>query len=452
LPGNAAERYAAAARAEARERGDPLRTFGYVLVLIAVPLSTCNALRAGQNVTYGDIPLALATVLLLGSWLVRGLPRGVVPAGLPLAALLLLAAGVLAIVPAENLASLLPTLRFAVTLGLTPVIIMLAAGTPRRVRTLVDVWLLGAAVNSAVAALDMLGVTSIGTSLLSLDFVNTTNRAPGLTNHPNHLGLVAAMALPVAIARLGAGGMRGLAACGLVPLLIGGVFVSGSRGAFIAAAAGAVILFAFGTTTRRARTTLLLFGAPVVAFVVVVVMLGNNALAGSVTIERLGGGGGATQSDNARLLTLRQSVDKAIQHPLVGVGFVEVRTAHNIYVQLLEAGGLIALAGFLAFAGAMVRRARRLALPGSGSPPWLMSLAAGSGASICVWLLFGMVGNAVYDRYLYIPVGVVLALALMHDRWFARDQQPPRPNDPPSPLRLRHRAPAPRAGNRLVAR
>jgi O-antigen ligase len=226
------------------------------------------------------------------------------------------------------------------------------------------------------------------------------------------------MALPVAVARLGAGGTRGLAACVLVPLLIGGVFVSGSRGAFIAAAAGVVILFAFGAATRRLRTTLLLFGVPVVAFVVVIAMLGENELSGSVTIERLGGGGGAVQSDNERLLTLRESIDDAIAHPLVGAGYEEVRTAHNIYVQLLQAGGLLALIGFVAFAAAIVRRARRLALASTGSPPWLMSLAAGCGASVGVWLLFGMVGNAIYDRYLYLPVGVTLALALVHAQGF----------------------------------
>lgn len=444
------ERHAAALKAEARDHGDPLRTAGYALLLLAIPLMTCNALRAGENVTYGDIPLALATALLLGSWFLTGVPRGVIPVGLPLGALLLLAGGLLAIVPAENLDSLLPTLRFAVTLALVPLVIMLAASTPRRLHRLVDVWLFAAGVNSVVAALDLLGVTAIGFSLTPLDFVNITNRAPGLTNHPNHLGLVVAMALPLAVARLGAGGARGLAACGLVPLLIGGVFVSGSRGAFVAAAAGVIILFAFGAATRRLRTTLLLFGAPIVAFVVVVVLMGNNELAGGVTLERLSGGAGATQSDDQRLLTLRESLDEAVAHPVVGAGFEEVRTAHNIYVQLLQAGGVLALAGFLAFAAGMVRLARGLSVASSGSPPWLMSLAAGCGASMCVWLLFGMVGNAVYDRYLYIPVGITLAAALVHRRRFRAGEVLPSVGDTPGPPPGRARVARPR--DRVLAR
>ena len=399
-------------------------TAGFGLVLLAVPLVTFNALRATPNMTYGDLPLALSAALLLAVWLRSGLPRGTVPAGFAAGVLLLAAGGVLAIVPADAAGSLVPTSRFVVTLALMPLIVMLAASTPARVHMLVDAWLVAAAINSVVAASDLLGATRVGLSLTSLDFVTYTDRAPGLTGHPNHLGLVAAMALPVAVSRLGAGGVRGLAALIFVPLLIMGVGVSGSRGAFIAAAAGIVMLFAFEISTRRARTTLLLFGAPVVTFVLVVSMLGNNELAGSVTIERLRGGAGAGLSDEQRRQTLKESLEEALAHPIVGAGFAEVRTAHNIYIQLLQAGGLLALAGFASFAAAIIRRARWLAHPARGSPRWLTSLASGCGASVSVWLLFGMVGNAVYDRYLYIPVGMTLALALVHKRWCVGSESP----------------------------
>jgi O-antigen ligase len=440
-------------KAENTDSADPLRRAGYVLVLIAVPLVTCNALRASENITYGDIPLAIGAVLLLTAWLRHGHPSGVVPSGLPVGAILLLVTGAIAIVAADNTESLLPTLRFGVTLGFMPLIIMLAASTPRRVQALVDAWLLAAGVNSAVGALDLLGVTTIGTALTPVDFVTFTDRAAGLTSHPNHLGLVAAMALPVAVARLGAGGPRSLAALGLVPLLIVGVTVSGSRGAFIAAAAGVAIFFALGASTRRSRTALLLFAAPVVTFVILVAVLGNSELTGAVTVERLGGGGGATQSDQERALTLRESVNQVVDHPIVGSGFAVVRTAHNIYVQLLQAGGLLALAGFLAFAISIVRRARWLALPSRDSPPWLMALAAASGASVCVWLLFGMVANAVYDRYLYVPVGITLAVGLMHKRYFASLERPkPPPRDWPSATLVSDGTPTAPPANRLVAR
>ena len=422
---------------------DLLTRVGYALVLLAVPLVTCNALRASGSVSYGDIPLALAATLLFVAWLGHGHPRGVVPLALPMCGSILVVTGFVAIVANGDVGSLAPTLRFAVTLAVMPLVVMYAASTPRRLERIVDMWLLAAGLNAAVAALDVLGLTSIGFSLTAVNYVEFTDRPTGLTLHPNHLGLVTAMALPVAVARLGSGGVRGLTALGLVPLLIVGVIESASRGALLAAGASVVILFALGVSTRRSRTTLLLIAAPVVTFAIIVAVLGNNELTGSVAFDRLSGGSGATQSDTERRVTLDDSLDQAVANPVVGSGFTDVRTAHNIYVQLLQAGGLLALGGFIAFAVSIVRRARWLALAPRGLPPSLMSLAAGSGASFCVWLLFGMVGNAVFDRYLYVPVGVVLALALVQ----GRSPAVARPTTPSAPGRARSTARAGRGGS-----
>ncbi len=416
---------------EAVDVRDPLRRAAYALVLVAIPLVTCNALRATTNMTYGDIALVLAAVLVAGVWLRRGHERGVVPGGFVVGCVAILAMGLLSSMAADDAGSLESALRFSVALTVMPLVIMFAADTPHRIQRIVDVWLLAAGVNSAVGALDILGVTHIGMSLTSIDFVTYTDRAPGLTYHPNHLGLVAAMALPVAIARLGSGGLRGLAAVALVPLLVVGVVESGSRGALLAAVAGAGVVFLLGVATHRMRRTVLMFAAPVVTFAVLVAVLGNSQLTGSVALERLGGGGGAAQSDQERIVTLRESVDAAGEHVLIGGGFEVVRTAHNIYLQLLQAGGVLTLLGFLVFAWAILRRTRWLALPSHGSPPWLMTLAAGAGASLSVWLLFGLVGNAIYDRYLYVPVGLALALALVHRRLLsASDPTTPAPPDP----------------------
>lgn len=403
-------------KAGAARPGDPLSRAAYVLVLVAVPLVTCNALRATTNVTYGDIALALAAVFAAAVWLRRGHPRGVVPRGFLVGWSVILAVGLLSSMATESAGSLESALRFSVALGVMPLIVMIAASTPHRIQRAVDAWLLAAAANSAVGALDLLGVTNIGMSLTSVDFVTFTDRASGLTYHPNHLGLVTAMALPVAIARLGSGGLRGLAAMAIVPLLIVGVVESGSRGALLAAVASAGLVFILGVRTERLRMTVLMFAAPIVTFALLVAVLGHGELTGAIAFERLGGGGGAAQSDQERIMTLRQSLDQAGEHALVGEGFAVVRSAHNIYLQLLQAGGVLALLGFLVFAWSTLLRTRWLALSSNGSPSWLTALAAGTGASISVWLLFGLVGNAIYDRYLYVPVGVVLALSLVHVR------------------------------------
>jgi O-antigen ligase len=440
-------------RSGATEAEDPLSRVAYALVLLAVPLVTCNGLRYGESLTYGDIPLALAGALLVVVWLRNGIPRGAAPAGLFVGAMLVTAAGVLALVPAENLDSLWPTLRFSITLAVMPLILMLAATTPRRIGRLIDAWLLGAALNAVVGALDLLHLTTVGLSLTGVDFVTFTDRSVGLTVHPNHLGLVTAMALPMAVGRLGTGGLRGLAAIALVPLLIVGVVESGSRGAIMAAGAGVVLYFVFGASARRARTTVLLFAAPVVAFVILVTALVNHELTGSVAAKRFAGGAGATVSDQARLDTLRESLDAVLGNPLVGSGFSVVRAAHDIYLQVLEAGGVLALVGFITFAAAILRRAWWLARPSRGAPRGVSVLAAGSGAAVCVWLLFGLVGNAIYDRYLYIPVGIVLALGCVHRRGFELAEQPSaRPlASPAPPARARAGRPRPQASPRRAA-
>jgi O-antigen ligase len=412
-------------KAQAVDSADPLSRAGYLFVLIAVPLVTCNALRIGENLTYGDVPLALAALLLLAAWLRHGHPRGAVPLGVVVGALLLLGTGLVSSIAAATVDSLTTMLRFAVTLAAMPLIIMFAASTPHRLQRLIDMWLVAAGANAAVGALDLLGITDVGTSLTNIDFVTFTDRATGLTSHPNHLGLVAAMALPVAVARLGWGGLRGLAAIALVPLLFVGVVESGSRGAFLAAAGGIVIFLLLGVTCRNPRVTLLLLAAPVATFVILVSILGTNELTGSIVVERLGGGGGAALSDNFRRQTLQDSIEQASDHLIVGEGFTVVRTAHNIYLQLLQAGGILALTGFVAYAGAIVRRARWLALPRNSPWLWQASIAAANGASVCVWLLFGMVGNAIYDRYLYLPVGLTLAVALISKRMRVAADDPP---------------------------
>lgn len=395
---------------------DPLTRAGYVCVLLAVPLVTFNVLRAPGNLTYGD-PLLLVGGLLLGVvWLKRGHPFGVVPTALPVGAALMLVAGLLAILPADQLDAVGPTLRFIVTISLMPLILMFAASTPSRIQRLIDVWLLGSVVNALVGILDRLGVTHIGASLASADYVALQDRATGLTNHPNHLGLVIAMALPMAVSRLTAGGARGVSALLGLPILAGGVAVSGSRGALLAAVGGVLLFFMLASGSIRSRAGFMLVAALVATLALLVLAPGDSERLGFVTVERLEGARNATESDAERRTLLDEGIQDWWDRPFIGRGYSPVRPAHNIYIQFLQAGGVLALVGFLVFTTPILRRARRLSRPAANFPPWLSAIAAGSGASMCVWLLFGLVGPNAHDRYLYLPIGLVLALALIQRR------------------------------------
>lgn len=403
---------------------DPLTRAAHVCVLVAVPLVSFNVLRAPGNLTFGDPLLLLAGLLVGAAWLKRGHAGGVIPVGLPIGAGLIFGAALIAILPPERADVVGPTLRFVITIGLLPLILMFSSATPRRVQRLIDVWLLGAFVNSVVAITDRLGATRIGGSLASYDFVALQDRATGLTNHPNTLGLVVALALPMAIARSASAGARGPLAVLTVLALIGGVAMSGSRGALLAAGGGIILLFVLAAASIRSRMGTMLIAIFVAITLLIIFSPGKPERLGTVTVERLSGGLNATDSDTQRRALLHEAVADWLERPLVGRGYSPVRPSHDIYLQLLQGGGIIALAGFLTFAAATLSRARRTSRPAAGIPSWVSGVAAGSGAGFGVWLLFGLVGTQTYDRFLYVPVGVILAIGLIHQRMMGSEHLP----------------------------
>jgi O-antigen ligase len=110
-----------------------------------------------------------------------------------------------------------------------------------------------------------------------------------------------------------------------------------------------------------------------------------------------------SNSERAQLAEL--AIDQFEARPLQGVGFGVIADAHNIYLQLLAAGGVIAMASFLVFVagiGASVRRA--LAGPQRDA-------AAAAGIAILMWLINGVVDNQVADKYLYVVPGLLVAMA-----------------------------------------
>lgn len=395
---------------------DPLTRAGHACVLLAVPLVTFNALRVPGNLTFGD-PLLLLGGLLLGlAWLRHGHPSGAVPVAIPVGVALMLAAGLLAILATGNWSALDPTLRFIVPISAMPLVMMVAGATPRWSHRLVDAWLLGATANAAVGILDRLGATSIGASLASFDYAALQDRATGLTNHPNHFGLVMAMALPMVISRLSAGGHRGSLAFVALPMVAGGLAASGSRGALLAAVGGVILYLLLATRSTRSRAGFAMLAAMTATVALLAFAPGDTRNLGVVTAERFAGQRNVADSDSERRALLRKAIDDARERPFIGSGYSSARPAHDIYLQFIQGGGMIALAGFLLFAGTILLLARSLARGATAVPYGLSALAAAGGASAGVWLLFGIVGPNTYDRYLYLPVGLVLALSLVRAR------------------------------------
>ncbi len=393
----------------------------FACLALSIALSTLNALRLTTFLGFGDPLLVLAGVFVALRCLRPGLPRGAVPLWLPTAAVGILLAGLIAAFRGNVGADLLPALEFAGTLLGLPVVALVLIDTPRRLERTVELWLIAASISALVGAADLAAHLNIGLRLTGADFVTYNHRAVGLTLHPNHLGLVSAMALPVALVRAlrppapRAGLSFTVRNLGYVLLLAVGLLVSGSRAGLIAVVAALVALPLLQGGGHRFRRVLAL-PTLIVGLLGFVVLDGSLATSlGIVTGSRLTGTAvGTSTSNDYRIAAYGKALHQFVDDPIVGQGFDVARVAHDIYFQLIQAGGIIALVAFLVFVFGAFRLRRQIErgsawLPGS-------DLAVAFDASLIVWLVNGALQNELYDRYLYIPLGLLLALREMSRR------------------------------------
>jgi O-antigen ligase len=167
-------------------------------------------------------------------------------------------------------------------------------------------------------------------------------RTVGLTTHPNALGISCLLTLALlrytghVLPRL----RPALWVVGIIATY--GIWLSGSRGALAAAAFLALVV----TIAERSVAGTLGLG---VAFAGLLVTVGyvnnsrsNNALA------RILGGGTSSDASGQRHKAFETALSQINDHPLFGAGFVHIREAQSVLLQVPAALGLIALLGFLA--------------------------------------------------------------------------------------------------------
>ncbi len=390
-----------------------MRYLGLWVVAVGGFFVTFNGLRVSSHMTVADVLFLAAACLLLMSLVIERESLPSMPPWIPISAAGLLIAGVLATTSSANVGSdLLASGQFAIALFGTPFLLAFATGSAERVLLMSWAWLLSASVNSAIAVLDFAHLTSLGPTIVGVTFAG---RPTGLTVQPNHLGVAGAMAIPVGIflatrAKSQTGRIVSLALTAVVAL---GILVSGSRAAAVAAVAGVVLMAFLGR--RLWKQTILVAMAGVIMMFFVSLTMADQANPISdrfAAIQRLTNGAADTAaSDSARLDYYGFALADFSKHPFTGNGFDLVRDAHDIFFQLLQAGGVIALIAFLLFAGSSLALGWRLTRDEALSSD-TRNLAAALTASICVWLLTGVVQNLIYDRFLYVPVGLLVGLKL----------------------------------------
>ncbi|MBA2559469.1 MAG: O-antigen ligase family protein [Propionibacteriales bacterium] len=252
----------------------------------------------------------------------------------------------------------------------------------------------GAAVSAGVAVVGFLGLADIAGQLLGYSPID--RRQPGLTDHPNNLGVVCVMALPVAAYLLR---FRRLAAAMLIVLLGAGVLLSGSRGAQAGAGFALAVLTVARPELRRRIPTM---AAALVATLAMCIAVAPRSLDPLRSLVRFSSEA-AADSDVARSMSLEQAKSDILRDPIAGVGLRVVLDAHNIYLQLLAAGGVVLLVTVGVYCCGVLRAGWRAR---AHTP-----LAANVTLALVVWLVMGIFQNQLTERYLYVLVAAVAAMS-----------------------------------------
>lgn len=420
-----------------------------VLTFFTLPL---NTLRPG-GVAIGDY-FVFALVVLAPVWLLfRGCPKDFIPKWMGISALFfVLSLGLVVVFPHEFTPDLYRRLtevnepysssvvvwaRIIFALLLFPLVVALMLRSWDTVKLVAGAWVLGVALSALVAFVDVALGTEIQRSLsydaaaihgfLDADQYGQSVRQVGLTDHPNTLGLTAAMAFPMAFVLMGSR-LQLLVFAPAALMLVAAVFLSGSRSALLGVVVSVIALcWLFrerllvhirGENHGRRRLALKIVAAvallamvPAALFAVAYVRDSGISLGGSATFERLDGDSAASQiSNDERSQSMSASLDAIAEYPLVGSGFVWVETPHNIVLAMLMSGGVLALVAFIWALGGYLKdgfHARSLA---EGRALTLMNGILASSLAMSVMLLLV---NQTFNRYLYLPMGLILAGRLL---------------------------------------
>jgi hypothetical protein len=288
--------------------------------------------------------------------------------------------------------------EFEVGLILVPVLVATVGTTTKSCRRLINLFVVGAAINGAVGVLGLAGFHIASSAAFQ-------NRSAGLTIHPNYLALTCVLALPMAMLWFGRSRRYNIAGVIAVGSLLGGVYASGSRAGFVAAIIGVVVTTIAVPRLRRGLPVLLPLAGIGLVGLLLFTSTGHKLLVQLRLASDASGANPATAGSNFQRSLLASVAWTQIQaRPLLGVGWSQITTAHDIYLELLDSAGIIALLSFMVFLGGMVASLRR-ALSGP-----LRNEAIVCAVGILAWLANGVFDNQLADKYLYVVPGLLLAV------------------------------------------
>jgi hypothetical protein len=284
--------------------------------------------------------------------------------------------------------------KFEVSLVFLPLTICMLNLSRAQIRRLAEWWLLGVLISCVVAITDFANITSVRVSLLGQAATGFGTRETGLTSQPNVLGLAAVLVLPIALGLLRS--RRQTAGIVAVGLTCAGIALSGSRGAIVIA----VILLGLAFLTVPSLRKL----SPVLVVALAVLGLIYQSSIGKWVSDHVTERSGATASDADRAGLRHQAWSDFLHSPIHGIGYQFLASGHEVHLEILASTGLIGAIGYVIYALGVSKTAPA-ALRADALYGRLLML------SLVVILGLQFVENQVSDRYLFVPVALLLALA-----------------------------------------
>lgn len=256
-------------------------------------------------------------------------------------------------------------------------------------------WTLGVFINSGFAIFNSLG---IGIDFESTDLANQNSRFrfSGLSMHANHLSSQICLAWPLVVYLIQVSRKRYLFPLSFVYFFVT-IILTGSR---------------VGLITFTLITLLILFNqrqfifirasvASLVTMALTFFLLQKIDLRFGIASWRIFSDPEVFQaSDIGRSDLARQAIQDFVNNPFFGIGPQAFKSGHNIYLQLLASLGLF---GFCAFVILILK----LLLSTSVEMEKRRALKI----SIISFLMHGMFSNSLTDFYLFIPFGMLIAMA-----------------------------------------
>lgn len=277
-------------------------------------------------------------------------------------------------------------------------------------------------------------------SYLNGEFVKDATRIEGMVGgifgNPNDLAtaldLLIPLAIVLALTRTGLWCIINALSVGVMGVA---VLMTYSRGGFLGLATSCGLLIMRLGRQSRAKT------AGLVGLAMIILLLAMPSGYGGRLSTIFNNNEDVTGSAQERKLILRQAVNLAIRHPLIGIGMsnfpiysIRERVAHNSYAEIAAELGWLGFAAYLALIIGAVKSCRRIeeaTRPPEEPEPRDAKRPAGRGrdasrpseiyywsvgleATLVAYIVCSFFTSIEYQWYLYYPLAYVVALRRIH--------------------------------------